>query len=370
LVHGKHRARVAVDGIDNLSRPLRDRLRLALEPPALKGHLRLVLTSRESLPAPRTVTLAPAAIGGNLESAPWRDTDGGFDAPIIDLRSRATKRVDSDPVLDVLNAAGKAQLPTSVLVAASGRPVSAVRDLVVREAAIISRRNAGTPSETVTRFADGPEGSVNAHKAIVTALASLAPLSDRASGSPEQVYADAAEAEHCWQAGLRAEALQSLEDRGPAIPAESRDLWDFWRKRIIAADGPQSRLAIVAQARYLTAVGRTGNRDKALTGFKELLPVATELLDRSDREVFSIRNNIGYMLLELGSFDESLQQLRSLIEDASAILGADDEETLHARHLHAVVAGKLGDGEESARLSVDLIPEAEAELGPHHDVTG
>jgi tetratricopeptide (TPR) repeat protein len=370
LAHGKHKARIAIDGIDNLPAPLGNRLRQKLEPLALKGQLQLVLSSRQTLNAMYTVTLAPSGFDIDFDAAPFRTTKGEiYGGPFFNPKSTTPKLPDSDPILDVLNAAGKAQLPTSILVAASGQPVSAVRDLLVREAASISRRNAGTPSETVTRFTDGPDGSSNAHMAIISALADLAPASDRGSGSPEQVYADAAEAEHYWASGLDEEAVESLENRAPAVPAESRDLWDFWRQRITAEHGPQSRLAIIAQARYLTSVGKTGDRAKALTGFQELLPVAIDILEPDDPEIFSIRNNIGYLCFELEDFQESLRQLRSLIDDASARLGTDNEETLHARHLYAVVVGKLGDGEESARLSLDLIPDAEAALGPHHDVT-
>ncbi|MBP2324540.1 hypothetical protein JOF56_004925 [Kibdelosporangium banguiense] len=362
--------RVAVDGIDNLPETLRSRFRRALDPRALNGKLQLVLASREELPAQRTVRLGTVVVLNEiLESGSARSIQGHVIDRPISFPGKVAVPPDNDPVLDVLNAAGKAQLPTTLLVAASGCPVSAVRDFIVHEAAMVSRRNAGTPAETVTRFTDGPPGSASAHNALVSALASLAPISDRASGSPEQVYADAAEAEHCWQAGLKEEALQSLTNRAPAVPAENRDLWDFWRQRIIAAEGSRSRLAIVAQARYLTAVGKTGDRAAALTGFQNLLPIATEVLDRADPEIFSIRNNIGYLLFELASFEESREQLRSLVDDTTAILGAENEETLHARHLHAVVIGKLGDGTESARLSLELIADAEAELGPHHDVT-
>jgi hypothetical protein len=295
LAHGKHKARIAIDGIDNLPAPLQTRLRQALEPLA-NDQLQLVLTSQKTLPARRTVTLGSVDFNDMFESAPSRSGESWTFGSFPGLKSTATLRRDTDPVLDVLNAAGKAQLPTSVLVAASGRPVSAVRDVVVRESATISRRNAGTPSETVTRFASNPGGTVKAHQAIISALASLAPLPDRTPGTPEQAYADAMEAEHCWQAGLKAEALQSLENRGPTIPAESRDLWNFWQQRITATDGPQSRLAIIAQARYLTSVGKTGDRAKALAGFQELLPVALTALEPGDPEILSIRNNISHLV--------------------------------------------------------------------------
>ncbi|MET0235901.1 MAG: AAA family ATPase [Kibdelosporangium sp.] len=344
--------RIAIDGIDNLPDPLRARLVRTLEPLAVKGQVQLVLTSRGVLRAQRTIQLGGVSIDDIFESAPWRGTGGTESTgPRTQPGKSIVPTPDTDPILDVLNAAGKSQLPISILVAATGLPLSEIRNYVVHNAGIISRRNAGTSSETVTRSTDGPPGTAAAHRAIASALASLAPASDRASTSPEQVYANAAEAEHHWQAGLKKDALRSLENRAPGIPAENRDLWQFWTERIRASEGQHSALAVTAQARHLTAIGKTGDRAKALAGFQDLLPFATATLNPADPEIFSIRNNIAYMLFELEEFAESQRHLRTIIDDATATLGADHEETLHARHLLAVVTGKLGDTSRHGRAA-------------------
>ncbi|WP_193441297.1 caspase family protein [Actinosynnema sp. ALI-1.44] len=349
--------RIAVDGIDNVGLGVSGRLRAAL------GHLpaQVVVSSRHAAEDQATVWLGPRPSPTTGPEAP-ADEDFEFEEPPLPIRAEGPL-----DLVDLLGATGTARVPTTVLVAASGSPLSVVRDLLVQND-FATRLEPGTPQETVV-YNGGRGGNARAHSAIADALLDLAPPADRASGSPEQVYADAALAEHLWYADRHDEIVECLENRGSAVPAENYATWRHWSHNLEIEPGYDARPTIVATARYLTSMVKIGELTEALGEFRSLLPRAEQVLAVDDPELFVIRNNIGYLLFETGAAGQSATHLRSVTEDAAAHLGAWHEETLHARHLLAVATGKLANSTESARLSAELIPDAERALGPDHEVT-
>ncbi|ALG12400.1 hypothetical protein AOZ06_41030 [Kibdelosporangium phytohabitans] len=349
-------ARIAVDGIDQVGMGVSGRLRSAL------GRVRaqVVLSTRYPAQGAVTVWLGPEPTS---DAEPESPADGDES----DERPYETRSEGPLDLVDLLATTRNARVPTTVLVAASGKPLSTVRDLLVQNN-FVTRLEPGTPRETVV-YAGSGSGNPHAHSAIADALLDLAPPADRASGSPEQVYADAALAEHLWYADRHDEIVECLESRGSSVPAENHATWELWRDNLGIAPGADFRPTIVATARYLTSMVKIGELAEASREFQVLLPRAERVLAVDDPELFVIRNNIGYLLFETGEAGQAVAHLRSVIEDASRQLGARHEETLHARHLLAVATGKLGDAVNSARLSAELIPDAEQVLGPDHEVT-
>ncbi len=373
LRHSQLKVRIAVDGLDNLPMVAHDRLVDALQ---RLENAQTVLAVRNPITAQARVWLGTpilpgpgpqpgGAPGGSKSWQPMSDEPTDED---LYGSSLPTSKGGPD-LADLLKAGKNARIPTSILVEASGLPVSAVRDFLVRQDHV-QRLEPGTPRETVAQTADGLFfASPRAHSVMADAVMRLAPSEDRGSGTPEQMYADAMLAEHLWQAGRVAEVVECLDRRGSSVPAENHATWKLWSDQIVKTKGSRIRPAIVARARYFTSMVKIGDLTEALRSFEELLPVAQRRLSADDPEIYVIRNNIGYLLFETGNAGESQNHLRALIADATKTIGAAHEETLHARHLFAVATGKLGDGNESARLSLELIPDAETALGPDHEVT-
>ncbi|MFC0108181.1 caspase family protein [Kibdelosporangium aridum] len=346
LRESKLKVRIAVDGVDNLPAATRNRLVHALQ---TLQNAQTVLAVKDMITAQARVWLGKptgpviqpggaGAPGGSKSWAGERQPDDDLDIPPFPIRENPT---ESPPDLtDLLNACGKARVPTSVLVAASELPVSAVRDFLVRQEHV-TRLEPGTSRETVATIDSPLLGSARAHSAIADAVLRLAPPEDRASGSPEQTYADAMLAEHLWQAGRDTELVECLDQRGSSVPAENHATWELWSNRIGNAKGSHVRPAIVARARYFTSMVKIGDITGALRSFQELLPVAEHSLPADDPEIYIIRNNIGYLLFELGRADESQRQLQSVVADATRHIGQEHEETLRARHLLAVATGQI-----------------------------
>lgn len=342
--------RIAVDGIDDLPEPLRSRLLSALE--SMLSSIQLVISCHITAPS-NAVTVT------TWMEARWTGLEEERSGP-------------EDPLWEVLAAAGIG-IPITVLVAAAsllGGPstVSDVHDILMAHQGMVDRGNPGTPAEVITYLPGVAPSEPAVHEAIAQALATLAPIDQRESRSPEQIYADATEPEHLWLAGHKLDALASLWARSSVIPAELCATWVEWSQRVTSSEGDRSKAAIIARARYATSLGKLGKRAEALAVFQDLLPVAQDELAATDPEIFSIRNNIGYLLFELTRYDESKQVLETLVTDATAALSPRHPETLHARHMVAVLRGKFDDGPESARLSAEMLPEAEEVLGPRHEV--
>ncbi|WP_132124102.1 tetratricopeptide repeat protein [Actinocrispum wychmicini] len=351
--------RIAVDGVDGLPQPLRTRVLAHLE--SLLPSVQLVISCETAPPDAVAVASGP----------PLPDGVFGADGPGVEARSTGPEV--EDPVWAVLAAAGGA-IPIGVLVAASSllgglSTIPDVHDELVAHREKVDRGDPGTAAELVTYLPEATFSDRAAHDAIARVLASLAPIDQRDSGGPEQVYADQTEPAHLWRAGRQLEALASLWARGSVIPAEQCATWLEWSERVAFAEGARSEPAIIARARYATALGKLGNRTEALALFQKLLPIALAELAPGHEEIFSIRNNIGYLLFELERYEESRDVLEPLVADATAALSTRHPETLHARHMRAVLTGKLGNGDESARLSLEMLPDAEETLGSRHEVT-
>ncbi|MFD8492198.1 tetratricopeptide repeat protein [Amycolatopsis sp. NPDC059657] len=262
-------------------------------------------------------------------------------------------------------------LPVSVLLQAGVHEGSgpsrlgALHEALARVVSWVEVSGAGTPEE---RIGLKPGIRVKAKSDEIVPLL-LKAFEDVTPTDPAAArYALANEAELCWKAGLRLEAIRSLENRPLTVPVENRERWGRWAAHLSQVRGRTDRLTIICQARHATWIGKAGDPAVASERFRELLPVAIRKLGRHDEETLSIRNNLGFQLWDLGEPEEARDAFRALVTDSSASLGPDHVETLHARHLLAVAEGKCGDGAEALRQFRELLPEAERALGDDHDV--
>ncbi|WP_328701463.1 FHA domain-containing protein [Amycolatopsis pittospori] len=286
-----------------------------------------------------------------------------------DTGSISSPRPERAVLLDLLHlAAARGPIPISILTkasAASGGPGRTVhvRDILAGLGDTVSRTQAGLTTETVLWTGPLPDEPPRFHAHLAAATADVEPPSADEEPTLEQSYAAANEAEYLWLAGLREDAVRSLERRASSIPVENRERWAVWANRAARELGESDRITLRFKARHATWAGKAGDTAGALDRFESLLPVVVEAFGAGDEDVLSIRNNIGHLLGELDRPEDSRTAFETLVRDATGALGPSHRETLHARHLLAVATGKTGDGVEALRLSRELLPRAKNALG-------
>jgi len=371
--------RIAFDDVDALAEPDRSRLLAATQEmtadPEL-GQVAVVVSSGTSttIPDATVITLPFSSMRirnhrpGSADPPPISE---GAAAPAEEYEEEEAE--DSrDVLLNLLRlTADRGPLPIRILAAASRRAGGPERPATVRDVLArlggpgIERANPGTDAELVklTGSATAQPGSLRWHGLLAQAIREAAPVEDNARRTPEQVYARKSEAEHLWLAGLYERALLSLEDRPSEVPVENRERWAMWLTRVSDRRGATDPLTLKCRARLATWTGKAGDPASAVAQFQELLPTAQGVLKATDRELLSIRNNIGYLFMDLGRHEEAKAAFLALAADSAEAVGETDRETIHARHLFAVATGKCGDPEESLRLSRELFPVAERLFG-------
>lgn len=380
--------RIAFDDVDSLAEPDRSRLLAATQEmtadPEL-GQVAVVVSSGTwtTIPGATVIALPFRAheIGGlTREPDDSRPIVEGATAP--EEAEEADWESDAEPeevvedstrvVLRLLRITAKRGLvPIGILAAASRRAGGPERPSTVRDALArlgrfgVERSSPGTDAEQVklAGLRAGLRGSSAWQGFLADATREMAPVEDNARKTPEQVYARASEAEHLWLAGRYEEAVLSLEDRPSEIPVENRERWAKWLARVSGKRGATDPLTLKCRARLATWTGKAGDPASALAQFLDLLPTAQGGLRATDRELLIIRNNIAYLLMELGRHEEAKVAFLTLAADSAEAVGETDRETIHARHLFAVATGKCGDREESLRLSQELFPVAERLFG-------
>ncbi|WP_370942535.1 caspase family protein [Amycolatopsis sp. cg5] len=377
--------RLAIEGIDELPRHDRERLlgslrRLVVDP-AL-GWVQLILGVGVFEPWPDTSTVRFPYEQGRLQvSRPDKPVEPPTIGPpvITEIVDAEPSEADETPEADLLELLRFTELlgplPIAVLLGAStlcGGParLPALRDKLFSLRDEISRPGAGTPDEHV-RLNPGLRASIGRFRRVGDyegTLRVLITALGAADDLPSRRYATANEAELLWMADRRAEAVRSLETRELGVPVENRERWAHWAARVDQTVGANDRLAIICHARHATWTGKAGDPALALERFEELLPAAKRVLTASDREMLSIRNNLGFLFWELDRPQEALAAFRALVADCDRYLGATDPETLHTRHLYCVAHGKCGDGPESLRLARELLPEAIDALGEDDEI--
>jgi tetratricopeptide (TPR) repeat protein len=378
--------RIAFDDLDALPEPDRSRLLAATremtDDPEL-GQVAVVISAGAWTTIPgATVVALPFA---SMRVRNHRPKPGEVLPPEADTSEAAEEKDEDENVVEdsrevLLNllrlTADRGPLPIRILAAASRRTggperPAAVRDVLARlSSSGVERANPGTDAELVKLTGSSPAqpGSRRWQGLLAQAIREVAPVADNARRNPEQVYARASEAEHLWLAGLYEKALQSLDDRPSEVPVENRERWAQWLVRVSGKRGATDPLTLKCRARLATWTGKAGDQAAALAQFHELLPTAQEVLRATDRELLSIRNNIGYLLMELGRHEEAKAAFLALATDCAEALSETDRETIHARHLFAVATGKCGAGEEALRLSRELLPVAERELDASDEI--
>jgi tetratricopeptide (TPR) repeat protein len=369
--------RIAFDDVDALMEPDRSRLLAALREmttaPEL-GQVAVVISSDAWTTVPdATVIALPLKAGGN------RDVEQKTEGAAAPEEEYEEEEADDsrDVLLNILSlTADRGPLPIRILAAASrraGGPArpAAVRDVLARLGRYgVERANPGTDAEVVklTATMSAQSRSRRGHGLLAQAIREAAPVEGNARRTPEQVYARASEAEHLWQAGLYEKALVSLEQRPSEVPVENRERWARWLDRMSGKRGATDPLTLRCRTRLATWTGKAGDLPTAQVQLNEILPTAQQVLSPKERQLLIIRNNLGYVLMELGRHEEAKAEFLALAADSANALGESDRETIHALHLFAVATGKCGDHEESLRLSRELFPLAERLFGVDDEI--
>jgi tetratricopeptide (TPR) repeat protein len=332
------------------------------------------------------------------------------------------------PVLDLLAAGGAGPvLPLALLASALdqlGSPAkpARIRDLLVRLRGLVVRSAAGTDDEHVGLFHqtlvehiafrdDGAAAMAAAHRAMVQALASLAPPGQGNPKDPLQRYAAAKEAEHLWALGELDEIMDSLVNRESNSPAMNIQRWRAWTGRLaeeIGADNPYTLLAkaktawwsgeaqdnrdviaelraalpvfekeigpdhaaiLMMRATIAQSVGASGDLAGAAAAFAELLPAYERAFGANHPQTLALQANGLRFLGESGRFAEACAGYEALVPKMEEVYGAEDETTLTARmnlatfRIHAVGV------REALRDLAALLPLMERVLGPDHSKT-
>jgi tetratricopeptide (TPR) repeat protein len=371
---------------------------------------------------------------------------GEYDAVLQGLGAAGPQRWRRElrPVLSVLAAAGtRPILPFKLLCAASGRlggpdGPTGVHDILTDLRGYVLRSSPGTDAEHVGIFhhtfadylldpAAGQFGIAPSepHRALVDAIAELAPMDQHDPADQIHRYAFYREAEHLMAIGQLSDATASLKKRESLIPAENLrrwrsfyDAWVQWKTRgqryrvlrrlnvpecsasaaIFSPKGPwrlsflealhpgftKARFrrllwrkvlggdalhTLIARGNIAYWTGQAGNVEEALRLFKELLPDQQRLLGNDHPDTLGTRSNIGGWTGETGNVEEALRLFEELLPDQQRVLGNDHPDTLATRNNIAVWTGETGDAEEALRLFKELLADQQRVLGNDHPNT-
>lgn len=288
------------------------------------------------------------------------------------------------PVLGTVAAAGVgAVLPLPLLVEASrhlGGPGSMtrvrdvlvdVRGMIVRGAPGTSDEHAGVFHQTLAEYLLDPQQAFGMepeepHRALVDAIAMLAPRDKHDPGNPLHRYAMGRESEHLWQLGRHEEAIDALFGRASPVSTENLRRWESWFERLSQAVGPTHLLTLKARTQVAHWTGEAGDPRKALGLFASLLELQQQLLGASHRDTLHTRNDIAHWTGQMDDAAGALRLFKALLKDQKRALGVDDRDTLYTRNNIAHWTGEAGDGIKALNLFQKLLKDQERVLPTEH----
>lgn len=303
-------------------------------------------------------------------------------------RSYEAWRTRFAPILAPLAVAGLGPaLPLPLLVHASrslGSPEDepAVRDVLTALGGLALRSDLGSTVDhaglfhaTLADYLLSPVAAEHgfeleetpAHRAVLAAIASLAPRTERLVDDPLHRYAFHREPHHWWAIGDLDEFWQSLRSREAPIPRMNLDRWQSWestlQERWNQGDHP---LVLWFRSGLAFWRGQCGDAQGALAAFKALRLDMERVLDLGHPKVLEIRNNIAYWMGKCGDVRGELRELEALLPDAERELGRDHRHVLTLRNNIASRRGACGNPRE-ALLELEAILRDQREWGMDPD---
>ena len=167
----------------------------------------------------------------------------------------------------------------------------------------------------------------SAHRAMVQAIETMAPMAEHDRDDPLHRYAFLREADHLWALGDIDRTLACLCNRVANIPRENLERWRPWLSRF------------------------------------------RERFDEDHPTILNVRGNVAYWTGETGDAGGALRLSSALLPDQERVLGRDHPNTLTTRGNIASWTGKAGDARGALRLSSALLPDQERVLGRDHPNT-
>ncbi|GAA2783945.1 tetratricopeptide repeat protein [Crossiella cryophila] len=314
--------------------------------------------------------VAAAAISADGARLP-RELTEAFDELLRRAKIRTPGPIGEQgrDVLALLAAAGPGPvLPITVLAAALGQEIAAVRTVLARLDAIIVRAHPGEDHELVglalpalaDYLADGVVlgvDPVRRHARLADVLAG-APR----RGTPAADYALAAEVRHRWLGGRHAEALACLDQREARIPAEQRERWSGLAQLVSERFGADHPLSLRAEGRVATWTAKSGDPAAALRAFGYLLDRVHTLLGPAHEEALNLRENIAFWTRASGDSAPAREMYDLLLADCLRLLGPEHPQTLMTRHDRVLA---LPDTDALTEFRA-VLPVRERVLGPTH----
>ncbi|MEU5240962.1 tetratricopeptide repeat protein [Streptomyces lydicus] len=204
------------------------------------------------------------------------------------------------------------------------------------------------------------------HRAIVSALATLAPAGKRTPANarePLYDYAERAEAEHLWRCNAYQEIIQSLKARLSTVPRENLQRWQRWHQEFTQHLGSDHRDTLTTRQEVAFWTGEAGEPKKALKLYTDLLEDRVRILGPDDSDTLATRHGIARWTGEAGNREEALKLYNDLLTDAERVPGSEAL-LLLIRHGLAYWMGEAGEPEKALKLYTDLLEDRVRILGP------
>ncbi|WP_380282665.1 tetratricopeptide repeat protein [Kitasatospora purpeofusca] len=209
---------------------------------------------------------------------------------------------------------------------------------------------------------------VRGHRALVRAIATMAPMEHHDATDPLHGYAEDAEPRHYWELGEYERVLDSLTLRRSPDATVNSERWLAWCDRLSepGRPGPHSPVTLRARGAAAYWAGRAGLYARSRELYEDLLPLQVQVLGPDHEEVLESRHRIAYATGRAARFPQAVALHRALLADQTRVFGPDDRRTLETRHHLAYWTGRGGAMAESLRMHEDLLADQLRGLDPHH----
>ena len=133
--------------------------------------------------------------------------------------------------------------------------------------------------------------------------------------------------------------------------------------------GPDHRRTLTTRRDLAVAYRESGNLQKAIDMFEDVLTDRTRILGPDRLHTFTTRGNLAIAYRESGNLQKAIDMFEDVLTDRTRILGPDHRRTLTTRRDLAVARLKTGNAPRAMDMLEALLPHMEQILGPNHPHT-